>query len=61
MNGDKRSSRGRPPESGNVRLQPIFRKEPDIQKLGRAIIAIATSAAKLETDKKTGEEYEEQE
>ncbi|GHU53587.1 hypothetical protein AGMMS49975_12040 [Clostridia bacterium] len=35
--------RGRKPTSGNVRLRPVFREEPDIEKLGRAIIAFATT------------------
>jgi hypothetical protein len=41
-NGQKR---GRPARSCNVRVIPEFRKEPDIDKLGRALIAITLSIA----------------
>lgn len=34
-------ARGRPKESGSVRVTPEFRNEPDIEKLGRALIAVA--------------------
>ena len=33
--------RGRPANSGNIRLRPIFREHPDIAKLGRAIMSMA--------------------
>ena len=33
--------RGRKSASNNICIYPVFRKEPDIEKLGRAIIALA--------------------
>ena len=42
MTGRKR---GRPATSGHVRVTPEFRKEPDIEKLGRVLIAVAISIA----------------
>ena len=38
--------RGRPSTSHNVTVTPEFRREPDIEKLGRALIAIATDMAR---------------
>lgn len=42
----KKRKRGRPIQSGNVRITPEFREKPDIEKLGRALIAIAINNAK---------------
>ena len=36
---------GRPAASRNVRVTPEFREQPDIEKLGRALIAVAKSIA----------------
>lgn len=47
---DKRK-RGRPLQSGNVQITPEFREKPDIEKLGRALIAIAINNAKTKEDK----------
>ena len=38
--------RGRPMASHDVRVTPEFRDNPDIEKLGRALIAAAISLAK---------------
>ncbi len=38
-------SRGRPMTSRNVRVTPEFRENPDIEKLGRALIAVALRIA----------------
>lgn len=38
-------SRGRPMASRNIRVTPEFRDEPDIEKLGRALIAVALKIA----------------
>lgn len=40
-----KKKRGRPESSHNVRVTPEFRETPDIEKLGRALIAIAISNA----------------
>lgn len=37
--------RGRPTTSNRVHVTPEFRREPDIEKLGRALIAIAVDMA----------------
>ena len=37
--------RGRPPTSHDVRVTPEFRNNPDIEKLGRALIAAAINLA----------------
>ena len=37
----KRTVIGRPSNSSNVRVTPIYRKEVDIKKLGRAAIRLA--------------------
>lgn len=37
--------RGRPTLSNHVRVTPEFRKEPDIEKLGRVLISVAISIA----------------
>lgn len=41
---DKRK-RGRPMSSRNVKVTPEFREQPDIEKLGRALIAVAMRIA----------------
>ena len=48
----KKPRRGRPIGSRNIRVTPEFRKEPDIEKLGRALIAVAMRIA----EKKAAEE-----
>ena len=49
----EKHSKGRPIKSSNVRVTPEFRKDPDIEKLGRALIAIAKNLAetKMEAEK----------
>ena len=47
--------RGRPATSGHVKVTPEFRPEPDIDKLGRALIAVAISIAEKEKAKGAGE------
>lgn len=50
---DKRK-RGRPASAHNVKITPDFREVPDIEKIGRALIAIAINNAKeKESDKET--------
>lgn len=44
--------RGRPMASHDVKVTPEFRENPDIEKLGRALIAVALSI----TQKKEAEE-----
>ena len=41
-----KKKRGRPMSSHNVSVTPEFREEPDIEKLGRVLIAIALDNAK---------------
>ena len=41
----KEKKRGRPMASRDVRVTPEFRDNPDIEKLGRALIAVALSIA----------------
>jgi hypothetical protein len=36
---------GRPGMSGNARVIPEFRESPDVEKLGRALLAVAKSIA----------------
>lgn len=48
----KPAKHGRPREAHRVRVEPEFREQPDIEKLGRALIAIAVSIA----EKKRAEE-----
>jgi|GEM_PF-4128532 len=38
---------GRPSNSRNVRVIPEFHKEPDVEKLGRALIALVTRIAEM--------------
>ena len=44
---------GRPIASRNICVIPEFRKEPDIEKLGRALIAIAKNMADEGLDSKS--------
>ena len=48
-----RNKRGRPIGSRNVRIVPIFRAEPDIEKFGRALISLATYLTEKEDSDKT--------
>ena len=48
----KQQRRGRPVGSRTVRVTPEFREEPDVEKLGRALIAVAKRIA----EKKKAEE-----
>ncbi len=49
--------RGRPLASRDVRVTPEFRDNPDIEKLARALIAVATSIAqKKEVEEKAAQE-----
>lgn len=41
----KKNTRGRKMYSDSVRVFPVFRKEPDIEKLGLALIEIAKDLA----------------
>lgn len=50
-----KKKRGRPMASRDVRVTPEFRENPDIEKLGRALIAVAISIAR----KKAAEEMAE--
>lgn len=47
-----KAKRGRPMTSHRVQVTPVFRDNPDIEKLGRALIAIAVNIA----EKKKAEE-----
>lgn len=49
-------SRGRPMASRNVRVMPEFRDEPDIEKLGRALIAVALKIAEQKQAKEDTKE-----
>ena len=40
-----KQKRGRPMSSDNVKVTPEFRDNPDLEKLGRALIAVAISIA----------------
>ena len=42
---NKKSTRGRKMRSDSVRVTPVFREEPDIEKLGLALIEIAKDLA----------------
>ena len=49
----QKKKRGRPISSNDVRVTPEFRENPDIEKLGRALIAVAISIAqKKEAEEK---------
>lgn len=53
---DKQKS-GRPVASHDVKVTPEFRDNPDIEKLGRALIAVAISIArKKEAEEEAAEE-----
>lgn len=41
----EQKKRGRPATAHNVKVSPEFRKDPDIEKLGRALIAVAMNLA----------------
>lgn len=41
----KKSTRGRKMHSDSVRVTPVFREDPDIEKLGLALIEIAKDLA----------------
>lgn len=41
-----KKKRGRPTTSRDVEVTPEFRKDPDIEKLGQALIAVAISIAR---------------
>lgn len=41
----EKKSRGRPMTSCDVKITPEFRENPDIEKLGRALIAVAIRIA----------------
>jgi len=48
-----KKKRGRPMASCDMRVTPEFRENPDIEKLGRALIAVAISIAqKKEAEEK---------
>lgn len=52
-----KKKRGRPMASHNVKVTPEFRENPDIEKLGRALIAVALSIAqKKEAEEKAAKE-----
>lgn len=51
----EQKKRGRPMTANDVKVTPEFRKDPDIEKLGRALIAVAMNFA----EKKLAEELEE--
>lgn len=48
--------RGRPSTSDNIRVVPVFREKPDIEKLGKAVIAMAEELAKQQQEKEAGHE-----
>ncbi len=53
----EKKKRGRPMFSDDVKVTPEFRDNPDIEKLGRALIAVAISIAqKKEAEEKTAKE-----
>ena len=52
-----KQKRGRPMVSHDVKVTPEFRDNPDIEKLGRALIAVAISIAqKKEAEEKAAKE-----
>lgn len=52
-----KQKRGRPMASHEVKVTPEFRDNPDIEKLGRALIAVAISIAqKKEAEEKAARE-----
>lgn len=46
---------GRPIASRNVRVTPEFRQDPDIEQLGRALIAVAISIAQKKEAEETAQ------
>jgi len=52
----KRKARGRPRQTDALHATPVFREKPDIEKLGRAVIALAEELAKQED--KDGSDHE---
>ena len=48
----EQKKRGRPMTANDVKVTPEFKKDPDIEKLGRALIAVAMNLA----EKKLAEE-----
>lgn len=50
-----KDSRGRKMKSDNVRVVPEFREQVDIEKLCQALIEIAKSIAKEQSDQKADE------
>ncbi len=52
----EKKKRGRPMTSHNVKVIPEFREDPDIEKLARALIAVAASIAqKKEAEEKAAQ------
>ena len=48
---------GRPSGAGNVRIKPEFRTKPDIEKMARALIAVAKKIAeKKMTEERASED-----
>ena len=45
-----KKKRGRPMSSDDVKVTPEFRENPDIEKLGRALIAVAISIAQKKAE-----------
>ena len=53
----KHDKRGRPMASHDIKVTPEFRENPDIEKLGRALIAVSISIAqKKEAEEKARKE-----
>lgn len=50
-----KKKRGRPMASRDVRVTPEFRENPDIEKLGRALIAAAISIAEKRKAEETAQ------
>ena len=46
--GKNKRGRGRPRTSTQVRIVPVPHKQPDVRKLGRALLALALHQAELE-------------
>ena len=51
-----RIKKGRPDRSGNIRITPEFRDEPDIEKFGRALIAVALRIMEEKTAGEKGDD-----
>ncbi len=47
--------KNRPHVQDNIRIVPIFKENPDIEKLGKAVIAMAEELAKRAKAEKEGE------